>query len=34
MLATGIAVIDRLDRPAVIVLDAAARLDPFDARAV
>jgi hypothetical protein len=34
MLAAGIAVVDRLNRPAVIVLDAAARLDPFDARAL
>jgi hypothetical protein len=34
MLAAGIAVVDRLDRPAVVVLDAAARLHPFDARAL
>src|SRR5262249_25782807 len=34
MLATGIAVIDRLDRPPVIVLDAAALLYPGDAAAL
>ena len=34
MLAGGVAVIDRLDRPAVIFLDAAALLHPCDARAL
>ena len=34
MLAGRVAVIDRLDRPAVIFLDAAALLDPCDARAL
>src|SRR4029077_15614876 len=34
VLAGDVAVIDRLDRPAVIFLDAAAFLDPCDARAL
>ena len=34
VLAGGVAVVDRLDRAAVIFLDAAALLDPFDAGAL
>ena len=34
MLAGDVAVVDRLDRPALVFLDAAALLDPFDARAL
>ena len=34
VLAGDVAVVDRLDRAAVVFLDAAALLDPFDARAL
>ncbi len=34
MLAGDVAVVDRLDRAAVVFLDAAALLDPFDAGAL